>query len=82
MAKKYVRGYTIEDIKVGMKIKDKGDQNLYGIITDIEDVHNVEVTYYDKNGKRAGFGFYCFDKKCDYEYNGGHIEIITEIITE
>jgi len=78
MAKKYVRGYTIEDIKVKMKIRDKGEKDIYGIITDIEDVHNVEVTFYNSKGARVGFGFYCFDKKCEREYNGGQIDIITE----
>jgi len=79
MARKYVRGYSIEDIKVGMRIKDKDEKNgLYGIIKNIDDVHNVVITIYDKNGRKVGMGFYCFDKKCEYEYDGGKIDIIND----
>jgi translation elongation factor EF-1beta len=73
-----VRGYTIEDIKVGMKIRDKDDDKTYGIITDIEDVHNVEVIIYNNKGEKVGFGLYCFDKLCQYEYMGGKIDIIND----
>ena len=79
MARKYVRGYTIDDIKVGMKIKEKGDKEVYGIIVNMEDVHNVEVDLYNLKNKKVGFAMYCFDKKCQFEYNGGIIEILESI---
>jgi len=78
MAKKHVRGYSIEDIKVGMKIREKGEKDIYGIINNIEDAHNVDITFYNMRGLRLAFASYCFDKKCEYEYMGGQIEIITE----
>ncbi len=79
MARKYVRGYSIEDIKVGMKIKDKDEKGkMYGIIKNIDDVHNVTIYYYDENGRKVGAGFYCFDKKCEYEYDGGKIDILND----
>jgi len=77
MARKYVKGYAIEDIKVGMKIREKGgEKDVYGIITNIEDVHNVDIIFYNSKGLRVAFASYCFDKKCEYEYMGGQIEII------
>jgi hypothetical protein len=79
MARKYVRGYTIDDIKVGMKIKEKGDKDgSYAIVRKLEDEHSVEAKVYDKNGKRIGIAFYCFDKKREFGYDGGKIEIIEE----
>lgn len=79
MARKYVRGYTIDDIKIGMKIKEKDDGEIYGIVKSKDDVHSV-VTHLFNNqtNKRVGIAFYCFDKTCQYEYDGGKIEIIKE----
>jgi hypothetical protein len=79
MARKYVKGYTIEDIKIGMKIRDKDDNDgTYGIITNKDDIHNVGIKIYNKKGKQIGNGLYCFDKRCEYEYDGGKIEIIND----
>lgn len=79
MARKYVRGYVIDDIKVGVKIKEKCDKDgSYAMIRKIHDIHNVEAIVYNKEGKKIGFALYCLDKKCEYEYDGGKIEIIAE----
>ena len=77
MARKYVRGYTIEDLKYGMKLKDKDDDEHYLIIKNLDDVHNVFVYIYDLKGKKRGTGFYCFDKNCELEYCGGKVEIVS-----
>ena len=80
VAKKYVRGYTIEDIKKGMKVREKScKEGKYAIIRRLKDVHNVEADIYDKNDKKIGSAFYCFDKTCEYEYDGGKLEILSEI---
>lgn len=77
MSRKYIKGYTLEDIKVGMKIREKDDKDgSYGIIKNKDDVHNVKADFYNKDGKKIGFALYCLDKKCEYEYFGGKIEII------
>jgi len=77
MAKKYVRGYTIEDIKVGMKIHEKEDKDNYYIIKSVDDIHNVHaVIYRIEDNKKVGNAYYCLDKKCEFEYFGGKIEIV------
>ena len=77
MARKYIPGYTIDDIKVGMKIRDKDDDDgSYGIITNKDDVHDVQTKIYNSKGKQIGIGSYCFDKSWQYEYCGNKIEII------
>jgi len=78
MARKFVKGYSIEDIKVGMKIQEKDDKKTYCIITNIDDIHAVRGIVYNMNGIRVGFANYCFDKKCPYEYYGGKIDIIND----
>ena len=79
MARKYVRGYTIEDIKVGLRVKDHDDDKNYGIIKNIDDIHNVHIYFFDNvTKKRTGAGWYCFDKKCEFEYAGGKIDIIND----
>lgn len=45
------------ELKIGMKVFD--DEWDAGIVTDIEDKHNVTVKYL-----REGEGYYCLDDKC------------------
>jgi hypothetical protein len=79
MARKYIKGYTIEDVKVGMKIREKGDsEGIYEVIVNVSDIHNVETVIYSKEGKRIGMGLYCLDKRCQYEYSGGKFDILQD----
>jgi hypothetical protein len=79
MAKKYVKGYTIEDVKVGMKIRERGDsKDVYEVIVNTKDVHNVGTIIYNKNGERIGMAFYCLDKRCPFEYSGGKFDILED----
>ena len=46
-----------EELKIGMKVIDK-DKNI-GVITEIEDVHNVHVEF-----DGGGAGIYCLFENC------------------
>lgn len=48
---------TYKDIHVCLKVMD--DQGYTGIITDCDDVHNINVVY-----DQGGAGLYCFNPKC------------------